>query len=282
MSDEDSTRTEDTRVRQAISAQKERRNTGSSEVRKLIATMITGLRLTRESVRERSDFRGKWQIFWDEMAELGVYGLERFFSMQWSDKLKMLSIPALCLVLTIPFCGGASPDAIREQIRTQIAQKDFIGARQTLVSLQQELGELGPADIAALQTPIIVALKQQLAAQKAAVKKARKQKKWDEALKLLEETQILGDVADARGWSSFQKAEILRVAERKDEAAAAYQAYLTAFPETSLSDDAMFWSALFIKDTAPATAKELLQKMLKSHPKSNFRTSAKRLVKKLK
>jgi len=172
--------------------------------------------------------------------------------------------------------GHSGEGSMRSHIRAEMAANDFVGARRDLEHLRVRVGTLSRTDREELAAPIHANLAAAAQHLRDEIDTMRKAKRFDEALAQVGKLDAL-DV-DEPG-ALFLRAEVLRGAGRDKDAADAYAHYFQLYPDTSRTDDALFWQALYLRGRGDvAGARSLLETLLQKFPKSDFMVSAKRTL----
>ena len=176
--------------------------------------------------------------------------------------------------LATGFLLSSGDDLLRNKIRAQIKSKDFLAAYANLQVLQGD-GELSEDDTE-LAKPVEKWLRAQTVKFKTRAVNQRKKKNWDKALAALDRLDELGQEA---AWSTFTRAEVLRDAQRIEEAKKMYATYFSTYPQGKLADAALFWMAHSMRELGERkTGDQMLEKLIENYPDSGFVKPAKRLL----
>jgi tetratricopeptide (TPR) repeat protein len=180
------------------------------------------------------------------------------------------------------YFGATRPrtGALRSQIRAEMAANDYVAARRDLERLRVASHQLSRPDREELAAPIQAHLQSMEKQLRAEIDADRKAKHWDDALTAVDKLDAL-DV-DTEG-ALFLRAEVLRGAGRDTLAAEQYARYVQLYPDTSHTDDAMFWQALYLRSKGDtARARQMLESLRQKFPQSDFTASAKRVLAEIK
>ncbi len=176
--------------------------------------------------------------------------------------------------------SGGAAEALRADIVQLLEAGDVIGANQRLTALRAlSGGVLEAGDQQKLERPLRSRTEALRKKKKAEVTGHKKAGRHDEALVALHELEALE--VDP-GYILYTRGEVLRAAGRDQDANEAYAEYTRLYPDSELTDDALFWQALAHKKAgAPDKARALLEQLVSHFPKSDYLTSAKRGLKDL-
>ena len=235
------------------------------------------------SVKQEPSFKQKMRGLTQEVKALGKHTQQRYSALSVLGKI-VAAVLLIGVGMGIAYGGymlfvKPDPDALRAEIKTLIAEEDYIEAKRRLDRLTAIPGAITRADRRRLVAPINkwFDIRSEDLFEKVDAERAKKN--WEGALEALRE---LEDIDADTEWTMFTTAQVLREAGRSDEAISYYRDYIAAYPETEESDDALFWQALIYKDQGRLEkARELLQQLIDDYDDSNFSTSTRRLLEEL-
>ena len=193
------------------------------------------------------------------------------------------------MALTILAMGGwiayttiyaGSAEGLRQQVTRQLAANDYVAAKGSLEQLRRITGSLSPEDRRRFWLPISEGLHQQEVRAERAILAHRGAGRWDAALDALEELERIGHPADR---VLFLRAEILRKADRLEEAVPYYAEHYRRFPRSTVADNDLFWQAAWYKEQGDKDrTRALLEELLKKFGDStDFYTSTLRWLEQL-